>query len=240
MTLPDALVGPAIKGQMPGDWQSRLRAKVTPSVEKRDPDPVRTLDHIQTASISFRNMSKYGDLLVRYLEVRKEIFLDQLHWTVSTADGMEFDQYDTPFCRWIVLHQHGEVLGGVRVMPTKSSCGIYSYMIRDAQQGLLDDLPTDILFFEAPVEDNVWEATRFFVTDAVPARLRLRVQSMLFHAMSKTAVENGANYILGIVPELWSRWGRRLGAKATPIGSKFTIDTTTSQAVLFRTSDYFS
>lgn len=198
-----------------------------------------SLDKIRASSISFRNMSRYGDLLVKYLEVRKSIFLDQLQWQVSCADGMEFDQYDTPFCRWIVLHQNGQILGSVRMMPTTSRCGIYSYMLRDAQLGLLDDLPTDILFFEAPVEHNVWEATRFFVTDAVPARLRLRVQRMLFEAMSRTAMANGASYILGIVPELWSRWGRRLGANATPIGSKFSIDSTTSQSVLFRASDYF-
>lgn len=241
LALSDATTTPAFNGQMPGDWQGGLPAKgAAHPARVRDAEQLLTTDNIATASISFRNMSKYGDLLVRYLEVRKEIFLDQLHWTVSTVDGMEFDQYDTPFCRWIVLHHFGEVLGGVRMMPTTAKCGVYSYMIRDAQLGLLDDLPTDILFFEAPVEANVWEATRFFVTDAVPARLRLRVQSMLFQAMSKTAVENGASYILGIVPELWSRWGRRLGAKATPIGSKFSIDSTTSQSVLFRTSDYFS
>ncbi|WP_300548818.1 acyl-homoserine-lactone synthase [Roseovarius sp.] len=185
-------------------------------------------------------MTEYGGLLVKYLEVRKLIFLDQLGWHVSESDGMEFDQYDTPYCRWIVIHQFGEVLGGVRMVPTTAKCGPFSYMIRDAQMGLLEDIPTDILFFEAPVEHSVWEATRFFITDSVPAQQRQRVQSLLFLSMSETAMDNGATHVLGIVPALWARWARRLGVNATPIGAKFSIDGTASQSVLFKVSDFIS
>ena len=188
--------------------------------------------------MSFRNMHEYGELLSAYLEARKEIFRDQLDWDVAEADGMEFDQYDTPACRWIVLHRFGQVLGGVRMMPTTAKCGIYSYMLRDAQNGILADIPTDVLFFEAPVEHSVWEATRFFITDAVPTHQRLVVQGQLFKSMSQTAMENGATHILGIVPAIWSRWARRLGVNAAPIGAKFSIDGTSSQSVLFKASDF--
>jgi N-acyl-L-homoserine lactone synthetase len=151
---------------------------------------------------------------------------------------MEFDQYDTPFCRWIVLHQFGQVLGGVRMLPTTTSCGIYSYMLRDAQKGLLEDLPRDVLFVDAPVEHGVWEATRFFITDAVPARYRQHLQKLLFRAMSRTAMQHGATHVIGIVPAIWMRWARRLGVVATPIGAPFSIDGTASQSVLFRARDY--
>jgi len=68
--------------------------------------------------MSFRNIHEYGELFSKYLEARKAIFLDRLAWNVFEADGMEFDQYDTPQCRWVILHEYGEVLGGVRLMPT--------------------------------------------------------------------------------------------------------------------------
>lgn len=188
--------------------------------------------------MSFRNIHEYGELFTRFLEARKAIFLDRLRWHVSEADGMEFDQYDNPHCRWVILHEFGEVLGGVRLIPTTARCGIYSYMLRDAQKGILPDLPRDVLFFDAPVEHSVWEATRFFITDAVPARRRLTIRHLLFRKMIETGIDNGASHILGIVPYVWTRWSRPLGVTATPIGAKFSIDGTQSQAVLFSTRDY--
>lgn len=195
-------------------------------------------DSVRSVTMSFRNMHEHGELLIKYLEARKEIFLDRLNWHVSEADGMEFDQYDTPACRWVVLHEYGEVLGGVRMLPTTARCGIYSYMLRDAQCGLLEDIPTDVLFFEAPVEHGVWEATRFFITDVVPVGRRLEIQQALFKAMSRTAMDEGGTHILGIVPAIWSRWARRLGVSATPIGAKFNIDGTFSQSVLFNANHF--
>ncbi|MDG4650210.1 acyl-homoserine-lactone synthase [Roseibacterium sp. SDUM158017] len=183
--------------------------------------------------MSFRTIHEHGDLLVKYLEARRSIFVDRLHWSVQQAEGLEFDQYDTPHCRWVILHEFGKVLGGARLLPTTASCGIYSYMLRDAQNGALADIPTDVLFFKAPVDPAVWEASRFFITEAVPAVRRTAVQSILFDQMSETARANGASYILGIVPGIWSRWARRLGKGATPIGARFSIDGTWSQAVLF-------
>ena len=235
---PNIPTAPALESQM-ADGRYLTTQEQFPSSEARN-ETIRgeTPDHIRSVTMSFRDMHAYGDLLVNYLEARKSIFRDKLGWHVPEADGMEFDQYDTPFCRWVVLHEYGEVLGGVRMLPTTAKCGIYSYMLRDAQLGVLDDLPTDVLFFKAPVEDSVWEATRFFVTDAVPAKRRRLIQSMLFKSMSQTAIDNGATHILGIVPSVWSRWARRLGVDATPIGAKFSIDGTASQSVLFRASDF--
>ncbi|MEO1138464.1 MAG: acyl-homoserine-lactone synthase [Pseudomonadota bacterium] len=196
------------------------------------------LDQVRSVTLSFRNMHEHGALLTTYLEARKTIFLDDLGWSVAETDGMEFDQYDTPLARWVVIHQFGEILGGVRMLPTTAKCGVYSYMLRDAQRGVLEDLPTDVLFFPAPVEHSVWEASRFFITDAVPAAKRLQIQALLFRSMSQTAIENGALHVLGIVPEVWARWARRIGVKATPIGAKFSIDGTTSQSVLFAVRDF--
>lgn len=192
----------------------------------------------ETVTMSMRTLHEHGTLFSSYLEARKEIFLDHLKWSVSENDGMEFDQYDTPAARWVIVHRDGAVLGGVRMLPTTAKCGTYSYMLRDAQLGILEDLPTDVLFFTAPVEHNVWEATRFFVTKSVPAAQRLHVQAELFRAMSQAAMDNGASHVLGIVPSVWARWARRLGVTAKPIGAPFSIEGTSSQSVLFRAQDF--
>ena len=203
------------------------------AVRSSQPMPRSDVGNIRATTLSFRNIHEYGPLLAKYLETRKSIFIDQLKWQVAEADGMEFDQYDTPACRWVVLHEFGEVLGGVRLLPTTAECGVYSYMLRDAQRGILKGIPTDVLFIDAPVKRSVWEASRFFVAKDVASSRRLPVQQELFHQMTTVAMEGGATSILGIVPSVWARWSRRLGINASPVGAKFSIDGTFSQSVLF-------
>lgn len=195
--------------------------------------PGRQIVNIRTADMCFGNMHTFGDLFPKYLEARKSVFIDRLNWHISEANGMEFDQYDTPFCRWVVLVEFGEIVGGVRLMPTTATCGIYSYMLRDAYRGLLEDFPTDVLFINPPTRREVWEASRFFINDSIPGARRLLIQSLLFAEMNRVAKENGAKYILGIVPAIWSRWARRLNVTATPIGAPFTISDFRSQSVMF-------
>ena len=192
--------------------------------------------HLRASVMSFLNMHLFGELLVNLLRARKRTFIDHLGWKLQQIDGMEFDQYDSPLCRWIVIHEFGEVLGGIRLTPTTACNGIYSYMLRDAQRGLLDGLPTDVLFFEAPVSAATMEASRLFIAEDIPAHRRQRIQAMLMAQLSEIAQELGADHVIGIVPAVWSRWLRRLDLDAIPVGPKCTIDGATSQAALFRTS----
>ena len=194
------------------------------------------LGHVKASVVSFLNMHFHGDLLVSFMRARKKTFIDRLNWQLPEADGMEFDQYDTPLCRWVIIHEFGEVIAGIRMSPTTAKIGVYSYMLRDAQRGLLDEIPRDVLFFEAPVSDTIWEASRLFISQEVPAHRRSIVQSVLMDTLSRAAREMGASQVIGIVPAVWSRWLRRLDLDAVPVGPKFEIDGTTSQAALFNTT----
>ncbi len=93
---------------------------------------------MQTTTLSFRNMHVHGELFTDILRARRESFIVQRKWDLPEVDGMEFDQYDTPQSRWIAVHHLGDVLAGIRLTPTTARCGIYTYMIRDAQLGLLE------------------------------------------------------------------------------------------------------
>ncbi len=192
--------------------------------------------HIRSSVLSFSNLHRHGDLFPALMRARKEVFIDRLHWTLPVADGMEFDQYDTPLARWVVIHEFGEILAGVRLLPTTARVGLHSYMLRDAQLGLLPDIPTDVLFFKAPVHDRIWEATRLFITDAVPGHRRQAVQVELMRGFAATARAGGASHVIGIVPAVWSRWLRRLDLGAVPVGPQFSICGTRSQAALFNVS----
>ena len=87
------------------------------------------------------------------------------------------------------------VYAGIRLTPTTARCGIYSYMIRDAQMGLLDSIPQDLLFDAAPVAPHIWESSRVFVSQNTPQRIRRRVHAYLISEMTKAARELGATKV---------------------------------------------
>ncbi len=173
---------------------------------------------MQVTTLSFGNMHNHGELMANLFRARHETFVMRNKWDLPTADGMEFDQYDTPASRWVCVHEFGQVLAGVRLTPTTAQVGIYSYMIRDAQRGLLPTIPKDLLFEEAPVATHVWESSRVFVSESVPSKLRLRVQISLIGEMVRAARDLGATTVLGLVPENSRRLARRTGITCEPAG----------------------
>ena len=173
---------------------------------------------MEVTTLSYDNLHNHGQLFANMFRARHRTFIQHNKWDLPQANGMEFDQYDTPASRWVAVHKHGEVMAGVRLTPTTHRCGIYSYMIRDAQRGLLDTIPTDLLNFEAPVEENTWESSRVFVSDLVPANERLRVQMQLIHEMVVSARLLGATSLLGIIPEHSPRLARRVGLDCVAAG----------------------
>ena len=189
---------------------------------------------MQTTTLSFQNMHAHGALFTNVLRARRESFIVQRKWDLPEEDGMEFDQYDTPQSRWIAVHELGRVLAGIRMTPTTARCGIYTYMLRDAQLGLLDAIPQTVLDDEAPVSPNIWEASRVFINHEVPAKQRTRVQADLMFEMVRTAREAGATQLMGLCPRPWMRWMRRLGYQTEHVGPCLDIGGTLNQAILMR------
>jgi N-acyl-L-homoserine lactone synthetase len=187
-------------------------------------EDMTTKDDITTTTLSFHNMHEHGALFVNLLKARCNAFIVKNQWSLPESEGLEYDQYDNPSSRWVAVHRGEEILAGVRLTPTTAKCGMYSYMIRDSQLGLLNSIPSNLLDFEAPVDPNIWEASRIFVINEVPTRLRTRIQSMLMEGLFKAAAENGATQIMGLVPAVWARWIGRLGLSAEPAGPVLEID----------------
>ncbi len=173
---------------------------------------------MEVTTLSYHNLHNHGTLFAEMFRARHRTFIQSNGWDLPQSDGMEFDQYDTPASRWVAVHDGGSVLAGVRLTPTTHRCGIYTYMIRDAQLGLLPSIPRDLLNFPAPVDPHVWESSRVFVSDAVPAADRLRVQMQLIHEMVVSARALGVVQLLGIIPEHSPRLARRVGLDCLPAG----------------------
>jgi N-acyl-L-homoserine lactone synthetase len=179
---------------------------------------------MEVTTLSYDNLHNHGELFANMFRARHRTFIEQNKWNLPSSNGMEFDQYDTPASRWVAVHENGEVLAGIRLTPTTHRCGMYSYMIRDAQIGLLDSIPNTLLYAEAPVAENIWESSRVFVSEAVPSKMRLRVQLQLRHEMVVSARHLGATSVLGLIPENSRRLGRRVGLDCEPAGPIMDID----------------
>lgn len=192
---------------------------------------------MQTTTLSFANMHNHGELFANLLRARRQSFIVQNNWDLPEALGMEFDQYDTPASRWVAVHEFGRVHAGIRLTPTTARVGIYTYMIRDAQRGLLESIPSNLLYEEAPVADNIWESSRIFVAHDTPQKLRRVVHLHLLEEMTKAARGLGATRVLGLIPANWPRWAKRRGLDAEAAGPVMHIDGVDNQCVSINLAD---
>ena len=202
-----------------------------PLVGTQAEPPQRPYELVAT-TLSFENLHAHGELFPNIFRARRQSFIVQKNWNLPESLGMEYDQYDTPASRWIAIHDRGKVLGGMRLTPTTARCGIYSYMIRDAQRGLLDTIPFDLLDEEAPVDPHIWESTRVFVSHKAPMAIRRRIHAMMVEEMIRAARENGANQIIALTAGNWERWYGRCGLSARAIGPMMKIDDGLFQCVM--------
>ncbi len=187
---------------------------------------------MQTTTLSFANIHDHGELFANYLRARHDLFIVHNKWDLPESMGMEYDQYDTPASRWVVVHDEaGKVLAGNRLTPTTTRCGIYSYMIRDAQRGLLDTIPADLLYAEAPVAETVWESSRLFVSHDVPAGIRRQVHAKLVSELAASARALGATHCLTLLNANWPRWAGRVGVAMTAMGRVMEIEGVDNQVV---------
>ena len=185
-----------------------------------------------STTLSFANLHNHGELFANLLRARRESFIVRNRWNLPQTMGMEYDQYDTPVSRWMAVHDgSGRVLAGLRLTPTTAQCGVYSYMIRDAQRGLLDSIPSDLLYEEAPVSEGTWEVTRGFVVHDIPASIRQKVRMKLVMQMLRTSREEGIRRMVALLPSNWNRWAARCSLEMEAAGRNMNMGGIDYQAV---------
>ncbi|MGH1331529.1 MAG: acyl-homoserine-lactone synthase [Paracoccaceae bacterium] len=158
-----------------------------------------------------------GDLarwhLIRaFLQLRTDVFVDQMSWNLHVYDGLEFEQYDTLSAVYIVAHKDGHVLGGARLVRTDNRSGVYGYMIRDAALGMLEGLPNNLCTEDPPTDRETWELTRFIATPGNACG------KSILEASNGFLRSQGAKRCLFLGPPAFMRMARSMQFAPRPLG----------------------
>lgn len=160
-----------------------------------------------------------NELLKGYFSLRKNVFVDQMGWELFEDRSMEFEQYDTAHAVYLIAHEGGRVYGGARLLPTDVVQPVgygarpYTYMIRDAYDGILPQLPADICEEVPPVFEEIWELTRF-VADKTPG-----VGRAILDATNDFLKDEGASACLFLGPPAFMRMAKSQGYRPEPLGA---------------------
>jgi len=155
-------------------------------------------------------------LAMKFLRLRKDVFIDQMNWGLFHAEGVEFEQYDSIGVTYVVAHRAEQVIGGARLVCTTNSFGsgefVYTYMIRDACRGLLANMPTGLCAGEPPVSGKIWELTRLVaIKEPGIAEAILASSNRFLHAIA-------AEQCLFLGPPAFMRMAKRMGFSPSPLG----------------------
>ena len=183
-------------------------------------------------TLSFANMHNHGALFANILDARRAAYQSGHNWNLPETMGIEFDHYDTPVSRWLSVHDGTDtLLAGARLTPTTAQSGIYSYLMRDAQNGLLDEMPSDLLYQEAPIEDGIWEITRGFFARSITQTVGPDVLEMLVSQATSAARDEGIRKVLALLPAAWEPFAPRVGLPMKAAGPVVAIAGIAMQAV---------
>lgn len=125
----------------------------------------------------------------------------------------------------------GQVVSGGRLTPTTHRCGIFTYLLRDAQRGLLEHSPVDLLFRQAPASPNTWELSRCFVAKGKRRSTVKRELKRLFVELPMIAAELKAERIVTIQSTEWTYQARRNGLSVVALGKPMVLRGKRFQAV---------
>lgn len=170
---------------------------------------------LRVSVLQFPQDSARWELVTRFLELRKIVFVDQLNWDLYHRSAMEFEQYDYFGVVYVIAHRGPEVLGGARLIRTDWKFGsgtmTYTYMIRDAFLSNLPGLPPELCSDEPPAEPETWELTR--LTATVPG-----IAEQVLNGSNEYLRSLGAQRCLFLGSPVFMRMAQRMGYRPKPMG----------------------
>lgn len=176
---------------------------------------------MENITFNLSELHNHGTAFFGYLALRKHFFVDTLGWDIPHNETVEMDQYDNPLAYYSLVLLDGKVVGGARAMPTTSSWGDYTYMLRDAVNGKLDDIPDGVLDKEIKTP-KVWECTRLVVSDELHSHAeRSQCLSLIVDGLVKVANQGGGRELVSLSPISLMRALRQLGYEASRIGKPY-------------------
>ncbi len=176
---------------------------------------------MKNITFDLSHLHLHGSAFFDYLGLRKRFFVDTLGWDIPHNDDVEMDQYDNPLAHYSLVLRDRQVIGGARTMPTTSSWGEYTYMLRDAAAGKLPDIPNQALGAEIS-SPKVWECTRLVISDDVTGRAdRSKCLSLIVDGLVTVAARQRGQKLISLSPVTLMRALRQLGYSASRIGEPY-------------------
>jgi acyl homoserine lactone synthase len=176
---------------------------------------------MHNVTFDLSRLHQHGPAFYDYLRLRKHFFVDTLGWDIPHNDDVEMDQYDNPNAFYSLVLRNGEVIGGARTMPTTSKWGSHSYMLKDALDGKLTDIPPDVVP-ENIVSDRVWECTRLVMSDKLRSQgERGQCLQLIVDGLVRTANMHGGSEMVTLSRISLVRALRQQGYDAYQIGAPY-------------------
>ena len=176
-------------------------------------------------TFDFLGQHRHGTAFHEYLQLRKAFFVDALGWDIPHNDDVEMDQYDNPCAHYSLVLQRGRVVGGARTMATTATWGRYTYMLRDALRGSLENIPSGVMPSDI-AESEVWECTRLVMSDSVVSQAeRADCLSLIVEGLVDIANHKGGMELVSLSPLPLMRTLRQLGFAASRLGEPYLSET---------------
>ena len=189
---------------------------------------------MRNITFDFLGQHRHGTAFHEYLRLRKAFFVDELGWDIPHNEDVEMDQYDNPCAHYSLVLRRGEVVGGARAMSTLSSWGRHTYMLRDALNGSLEQIPSCVMPFDI-ASDEVWEGSRLVISDTVTSQSeRAQCLALIFGGMVDIANRNGGNELVGLTRPPLVRALRQLGFAASRLGEPYVSESDGRQYAVLR------
>lgn len=176
---------------------------------------------MENITFNLAQLHKHGSAFYDFLALRKQFFVDQLGWDIPHDNEVEMDQYDNPKAYYSLVLRDGKVVAGARVMATTAQWGSHTYMLRDAVDGKLIGIPSDIIP-DAEVTKSIWEVTRVVISDVVATQAeRSECMTLMLDGCTDIARDQGALELMSLSPVAMARTLRKLGYAAKHIGEPY-------------------
>lgn len=178
---------------------------------------------MQTEIFSLSHLDGNGRNFSKYLALRYSHFVRDLGWSVPHANDCELDQYDNLNARYVLITHRGDVIAGARAVASSAQWMQWSYMIGDAQKGLLPGIPKNALPVINPSIET-WECTRLVVSPGCAAGERSNALKLVVKGLCDVAYSEGGKTLVSLSPLTMQRMLRSLGYDPSSIGRTFTGD----------------
>ena len=176
---------------------------------------------MENITFNLSQLHIHGTAFYDFLGLRKRFFVDKLGWDIPHDDDVEMDQYDNPKAYYSLVLRDGVVIGGARAMATKAKWGTHSYMLRDAFNGKLIDIPPSVMAADI-VSDDMWECTRLVMSEDVNTHAdRSECLGLIVQGLVDVAVEQGASQLITLSTLSLVRALRQRGFDAERIGESY-------------------